>query len=321
MATETLNKHTLFPAEGGPVRIGLCTDTHVWPDGQDHIGSEGNLLLLSESARLLDRMVDEFAAHNLNAVIHLGDFTCGGGYFSMPSQEFYAAADMNRNAFDRLPMPGFGLPGNHDCPPGAKNRPWRYVEEQWDLLPGMGLTVDTPYARLILLNAQGHAPDQIVEALPDDPIYGWVSDAELARLDEALASAGGRPVVIFVHQLLRPWISDRPWQDFYLVHNAEAVLDRMAFHGSVRAVFQGHAHMLDVHESTIGNGRCHFIVTPAVVEYPHGWLELAIEAEQLRCRLQLLPEPELRHTTKNSGPGHAWRAGKAAWHDFCIDFT
>ena len=85
--------------------------------------------------------------------------------------------------------PALGLPGNHDFPPEGDS--WGYVEAQWGLEAGQGCTLDTPYARLVLLNAQGHSAAQIDAAKPEDPVYGWVNDAELARLDQALATADG----------------------------------------------------------------------------------------------------------------------------------
>ncbi len=311
--------HNLPARDANRVRIGLCTDTHVWVDGVNNHGSEGNLQLVGESVALLDTLVDELSARELDLTIHLGDFTCGGGYFGITEADFYRGADLNRAAFDRLAAPVFGLPGNHDCPPGGDN--WRHVEEQWGLLPGLGLTLDTPFARLILLNAQGHSAAQVEAAQPDDPIYGWVNEAELARLDSALSSANDRPVLLFVHQLLQPWRGPRKWADFYLVQNAPAVLDVLAAHDNVRAVFQGHAHMFEVHTDLLDTRPCTFVITPSVVEYPLGWLELELTADQLTVALRQLPRPNWREKTLRSGNGQNWRAGRADWHRFSIDLA
>ena len=311
--------HTLAPQDAERVRIGLCSDTHVWIDGVNNQGSEGNLQLVGESVALLNTLLDELSASELDLAIHLGDFTCGGGYFGMTSAEFYRVADLSRAAFERIATPIFGLPGNHDCPPGGES--WRHVEEQWGLLPGLGLTLDTPFARLILLNAQGHSLAQVEAAQPDDPIYGWVNDAEMARLDRALAGADDRPVLLFVHQLLQPWRGPRKWADFYLVQNAPAVLDVLAAHDNVRAVFQGHAHMFEVHTDLLDARPCTFVITPSVVEYPLGWLELELTADELTVALRRLPHPMLQQETLNSGSGQDWRAGRADWQTFTIDLA
>ena len=54
------------------------------------------------------------------------------------------------------------------------------------------LILDCPAARLVLVNAQGHSREQIESAKPSDPIYGWVSDEELARgldgIEQAVAA-------------------------------------------------------------------------------------------------------------------------------------
>jgi hypothetical protein len=322
MATiEPLNEsvYRFIGRKGGTLRMGLCSDTHVWIDGANHLGSRGNLQLVGESVMLLETLVEELSSSALDLVLHLGDFTCGGGYFGLSPDEFYRAADLNRAAFDQLDMPTFGLPGNHDCPPGVGS--WRYVEEQWCLSPKAGQTIDTPYARLVLLNAQGHTPEQVEDVLPEDPIYGWISEAELARLDRELGAADGKPVLLFVHQLLRRWSGNEPWEDFYLVQNAPAVLDVLATHGNVRAVFQGHAHRYDIQNERVGDNNCAFIIAPALIEYPLGWLELELTASELAIRLRRLPLSAWQDRTRQSGAGQAWRAGDVSWHHFTIDLA
>ncbi len=298
------------------VRIGLCTDTHYWPQSDNHVGSAGNIQLLGESERLLRALVAEFAAANLDMALHLGDFTCGGGYFGMPTQEFYPAVDTVHSVFEQLPFPMWGLPGNHDCPPGGGR--WAYAEQRWGLAPGMGSIIDLPHARLVLLNAQGHSDAQIAAAKPDDPIYGWVDDAELAHFDHALATAGERPVIVCLHQLLQRWSGNQEWSDFYAVQNAAAVLAIIAKHGNVRAVFQGHAHRFDVQQMLVGERPTTFVITPAVVEYPLGWLLLDVAPDRLHVQLQTLDFPGLAALTRNAGDGQAWRAGKAEWRSFSI---
>jgi len=173
----------------------------------------------------------------------------------------------------------------------------------------------------VLLNAQGHTKQQIEQAKPADPVYGWVNQAELARFAEALATAGDRPVLVFAHQLLQRWAGDKPWQDFYAIRNSSAVLAIMERYANVRAVFQAHAHRFDVQTIDVGQKPCHFVVMPALIEYPLGWLSLELSRTNLRIRLQTLPLSNLANLGGYSGEGQLWRAGKREWADWQIALT
>jgi hypothetical protein len=301
-----------------PYQIGLFADLHFWQNGVCQFGSGGSLQLQPCSDAILATLLQELERAKLDLVLNLGDATCGGGFFQMPREEFYPALDLVQREVRRLSMPSFALPGNHDCPPGGGN--WAYFEQLWGLTSGTGLTLDLPPARLVLLNTQGHPQDQIDQARPTDPVYGWVNEIELLRLEEALASAGSKPVLLFCHQLLRPWISNHhSWlPHFYAIRNAEAVLALMARYGNVRAVFQAHAHRFDIHVAPVGAHNCHFVVIPAVIEYPLGWLRLAIAPHQLKLHLEQLPLPELARLSLLSGDGQGWRLGLPHWADLTI---
>jgi len=294
-------------------RLALCTDTHFWPGCQQQLGGNGSQLQ-PWSDQILTTLLAEISAIGPDLVFHLGDLTCGGGSFEMPEAEFYATVDNTVAALRGLPGQFAILPGNHDCPPGGD---WRYAEQTFDLGPGLGQTIDLPQARLVLLNAQGHSAAQIAETLPADPTYGWVSQAELARLDEALASAGERPVLVFVHQLLQPWAGEQEWKDLYGTENAAEVLAVLARYGNVRAVFQGHAHRLDVLRTDLGGQACTFVVSPAIIQYPLAWLQLDLADHRLQVAMKRLPLPELAQRSLTAGED-AWRAGWPAWAEFEI---
>ena len=193
------------------VSIGLCTDTHLWLGGEHDRSEHGGLQLQGASEVLLATLVDELAAAKLDLVLHLGDLTCGGGGYAMPVDAFQATLDWIHAGFARLDTPVHAIPGNHDALPGAGG--WGYVSQLWGLEPGLGLTIDLPAARLVLLNTHGHTPAQIAEAEECDPIWGWVSEQELARLDDALGTVGERPVLLFSHQLLQPWRGGDRWAE------------------------------------------------------------------------------------------------------------
>ncbi len=301
------------------IRIGLCADTHFWPTNTLYSGSHGSLQLQPWSEQLQTVLLAELEGAQLDYVIHMGDITCGGGVYNMPEQEFYTALEHTHQTYNRLAARFYALPGNHDCPPGGGN--WSYFEQLWGLQAGIGDIIDTPMARLVLLNTQGHSAQQIEAAKPTDPVYGWVSDAELKRLEDALATAGKRPVLLFAHQLLQPWSEDKPWEDFYGVRNAAAVLEMMERYGNVRIVFQAHAHRLDVQTIYVGTQRCHFIVMPSIIEYPLGWLRLDLTPGALQLSLQRLPLPDLASLGGYSGEGQLWRSGKSEWANMQIELA
>ncbi len=251
-------------------------------------------------------------------IFHLGDLTCGGGSFNMPTETFFATLEATYEAFQAQPADFLALPGNHDCPPGGD---WSYAEKRFGLGPGLGQTIDLPTARLVLLNAQGHPPEQISAAWPDDPTSGWVNEAELARLAEALATADERPVLLFLHQVLKPWVGAQPWQGLYGIENADAVLTVLEKAGNVRAVFQGHAHRLDVQQAKVGPEACWFIVGPAIIEYPLAWLQLDLTPTQLHVSVQRLPLSDLATLSLEQGEDRSWRAGQPAWQDFSIPLS
>lgn len=307
----------ISPHNPQQTRIALFTDTHYWPGGGEFHGGDGNLQLLGESDTILATLEAEIQAAEPDVVVHLGDFTCGGGTYAMSQDEFIQAVDRVSDVLQRLPAAVFGLPGNHDCPPGGGD--WSHFERRWSLKRGIGATVDTPQARLILVNAQGHSDAQIEAAKPYDPVTGWISREELERIDCALAEASDRPVIVLQHQLVRPWIGPREWAHYYGTQNDEDLLGVLGRYGNVRAVFQGHAHRLDVQQAPLGLNNAHFIVTPSLIEYPIAWLDLTLTQTTLSVTLCPLPLPGLKSRSCNSGAGQKWRGGRPEWHRLTID--
>ncbi len=292
-------------------RIALVTDTHVCRAGEPLVEESGKVLLLEHSSALHVLLLDEVRRAEVDLLLHLGDQTCGGGYFDMPSADFDATLRCLRDDYLALGVPVHVLPGNHDCPPGGGD--WSTFEALWGMGRGLGQTVDLEAARLLLVNAQGHDDAQIAAALPGDPVYGWVSEAELARMDAALAEAGARPVVVGIHQLLRPWAAAQPFVDFYRVKNAEAVLAVLARHGNVRAVLQGHAHLYEVQHAALGGRTVPFVIAPAMIEAPLAWLCLETGPAGLTVEFRPLPRSEAVERSLALGHGQAWRTGAPAW--------
>lgn len=298
------------------MRIGLCSDTHYWPGGTNTLTPAGGLQLQQHSQQLQASLLSELKAADVDLVIHLGDLTCGGGSFGMPREKFLQSLLETHAGFNSLSMPTYALPGNHDCLPGGND--WALFEKLWQLDSGLGRTIDTPHARLILLNAQGHSVDQIDPTFPHDPVYGWINESEMARLEADLASSDGRPIFVFIHQLLLPWTGTQPWKDFYGVKNAAAVRSILHSCRDVQAIFQGHAHRLNVQKIWQNMSPFTYVVTPSIVEYPVSWLMLTVTSEMLEVKMMPLPLPDLRSRSMNSGQGQHWRDGEPEWQSFTI---
>lgn len=296
-------------------RIAVMTDTHAWPDAPGAFGGEGEQLQ-PWFETVYGTFLTDVQSQAPGILVHLGDFTCGGGSFDMPEETFYSTLErLNRDL--RAAAPQFhGLPGNHDCPAGSID--YSFCEGLLGLAPRQGRTVDTDAARLVFLHSQGHSDEQRRAALPRDPTHGWIADAELERLDRSLAEASDRPVIVFTHQLLHPWANPQRWRNLYATHNSEAVLDIFARHGNVRAVFQGHAHILDMREVKVGGKPIPFVVAPSLIQYPLGWLLLTLTTDSLRVQYRALPLPELSEHSRTAGAGSDWRMGDPAWQDFTV---
>jgi 3',5'-cyclic AMP phosphodiesterase CpdA len=303
-------------ANGGLTSIGICADTHYWPDGRDFVTSDGSLQLQGSSKALLAALFDELSRANLDLVLHLGDLTCGGGTYAMSPDVFETAVVDLYQTYQGLKTPVFALPGNHDSMPGAGG--WQVFHSVWGTPPGIGMTLDLSKARLVLLNTHGHSPAQIAGAEDHDPVYGWVNDDELARLEESLRTADKRPVLLFTHQLLAPWSSGNGWRDFYGVQNTAAVFELLARYGNVRTVFQAHAHRFDIQQRMVGDRACTFVILPSLIEYPLAWMRLDLSPAAVRLRLNRLPLPDLQEASRLSGTGQSWRAGRPEWWDLTI---
>lgn len=305
------------------INIGICTDTHYWPGSDKRFGAFEDNQLQPWSEQIQATLLAELQAASLDMVFHLGDFTCGGGHYQMPEPVFRSVLTTTCRQFEALPIPFHGLPGNHDCPTDGGN--WSLAEELLGLEPGLGKTIDLPFVRLVLLNAQGHSAEQIEATRPNDPVYGWVNQAEQQRFREVLATAGQRPVIVFIHQLLKYWVGQPEGVDFFQVKNAAEVLEIMAEYTNVRAVFQGHAHGVNVRREQVGSSECTFVVIPSTTTYPLAWLHLALTPQQARATLRRLPLPDLAEISRKSGEGSPylegfdWRIGRPEWHDLRIE--
>lgn len=266
------------------VTVGIVSDTHFWPDRPTGFGRQ-----LQQHTRYIQAVLwEEMQAAQLDMVVHLGDIVCGGGTYGMAAAEFDRALGWFLQELQDLSFPVHLLPGNHDAVLGET---YAAVSRALGLEPGLGKSIALPEvgAQLELLHSQGHDADMIHEALPLDPTYGYVQPEELARFEAALSSSGSRNVIVFTHQLLMEMSSvNSPTATPKTTANRRSVLDIMERHGKVRAVFQGHVHVYDVHPV----GGVAFVVAPPIIVSPYAWLELRLSPSGGVLQPHALPLPD-----------------------------
>lgn len=273
-------------------RIALVTDTHFWFGAVRRFGA-GDRQLQPHSQLLWDELLRSLREQGPQLILHLGDVTCGGGGYDMPAGLVSTALQTVRDGLRALDCPALMIPGNHDCVTGEGFRP---TEELLGLGPGLGASFTLREAGLHveLLHTSSPTAAELAAAAREDtaPIHGRVSEAELARLEGSLKDAAGLDVIVCTHQMLLPLSGWRePETERMMVANRNAVLRLLAAHGRVRAVFQGHSHVYDVHRTRLGEGACTAVVVPALIQWPCAWLLLTARPDRLEWRLQPLRLP------------------------------
>ncbi len=305
MATPESSAH-----HSSPTTIAVCGDSHAWFGATQAFGQFGEQLQ-PWSAEILANLRCQLRREQPDLLLHLGDFTCGGGVFEMPEEDFKQTLPQVISTLQDVGSTFHGIPGNHDTP--FESGSYEFCEQLLGLPRGQGLTIDIPQARLILVHSQGHSADQIQAALPGDPVYGWVAEEELVRVETDIVNAGNKPILLFIHQLLVPWTVAVPWKDYYEVKNRDTLLGILERHPNVVAVFQAHAHLYDVQRVHLGDKDRLFIVIPSTIQYPLGWLLLRVASNRLEIELRRLTLPDLQERSRTHDPYGDARAGRREW--------
>ena len=191
------------------VQIGLVTDSHFWFGSNQGFGAGGRQLQ-PQSQLLLDLLVTDLQAQNLDLILHLGDITCGGGGYGMPDPLVTTAIQKVKAGLESIGCPVGMVPGNHDCRLGHS---FNETNELLGLAPESGSSYTFPEAKLHfeLIHTQSHTSEERAEDMREGlaPVHGRVAPAELARLQNSLQDASGLNVLVGSHQLLVPMSSWR----------------------------------------------------------------------------------------------------------------
>ena len=189
------------------VKLVQLTDTHLFADPKGRLRQVPTLPALEatlEAAAADIRQAD--------AILATGDLVQDdpGGY------------PLFRRAFADLGKPVLCIPGNHDEAP-ALGRALAGAPFQ------VGGHVDFPGWRVVLLDS----------SVPRRAAGGLVQ-AELSRLDDALATAPGEHALIALHH--HPVAMASAWLDTVGLENADAFFAVIDRHPQVRAIVFGHVH-------------------------------------------------------------------------------
>ena len=306
------------PAE---TQIGLITDTHFWFEA-DSCFDRGQRQLQPHSQLFLDLLLEDLQAQHLDLILHLGDITCGGGSFGMPEPLVATTIQKVKSDLETVGCPVGMVPGNHDCRLGY---PYDDTSELLGLTPDLGTSYTFPASKLHieLIHAQAYTPEEIAEGMREhnDPVRGRVAPAEINRQQYSLQAAAGLNVLVGCHQLLVPMSS---WRESVAskmqVANSPEVLQPLAQHGHVQAIFQGHTHAYDVHQLPLGSGTCTAVVVPALIMWPVSWLLLTANPQGFAWEVKPLPVPEELLAQSKAQVERDQPPGLPAWDPWRIDF-
>ncbi len=190
-----------------PVRLLQITDPHLFGSAT---GTMRGVVTRRSLESVLEHARAEIAA--AAAILLTGDIVNDdpGGYATV------------RELLGGLGRPVWCLPGNHDNPALMR------LELAVDPFQAGGHH-DLGNWRIVLLDSC--APGQA---------HGRLGDAELARLEAALAGAGERHVIVALHH--HPIPMGSRWIDSVALQNPQALFAITDRHAAVRAMTWGHVH-------------------------------------------------------------------------------
>ncbi len=203
-----------LPSSTGPLRVVQVTDCHLGNETSETLLGLNVDQSLSDVLALIDA---EQSAIDL--LLGTGDISCDGGMRSY--QRFVSQVA-------QIDAPMAWLPGNHDLPENMLAA----------AADAMVKVVDSEHWRLVLLDSR-----------VSGCVYGDFTEAELARLQQALDGAEGRHVLVFLHH--QPVPVGSAWMDQYILRCADRfwqlLADYNAAHSGaeqsgVKGVIWGHVH-------------------------------------------------------------------------------
>lgn len=203
---------------GEDLQLVQITDTHLFGDPSARLRGVASLPALRATLELARTDIAQ-----ADAILLTGDLVQddAGGYAHI------------REAFAPLGRPVLTIAGNHDL-----KTPLRSA------LAAAPFQIDGHLDR-------GAWRIVMLDSAIEGRAAGELAPAELARLEQALAEAGGRHVLVCLHH--HPVSLDSRWLDQVALQNSRAFFSVIDRHASVRGILFGHVHQ--AHDSLRGDVR------------------------------------------------------------------
>jgi len=212
-----------------PVRFALLTDSHYHPQAAEDYAAPK---MLTRSREVLAAIPDAVNALAPDFVVHAGDLFCGGSSFDLPTDLYEQSVDEVADAFATIQAPFYCVPGNHDC--DAQSGSFAGFSRRFPLPDPLIIREVAPRLRLALANVY-HSCSGIEEGT------GIWTDALDADLREAATQAAQDGAALLL--VLHTWVLSDHTLNRGLVKNAERLVETIATHPAIAAVFTGHRHL------------------------------------------------------------------------------
>jgi hypothetical protein len=259
-----------------PIRFAVLTDSHYHPQAEQDYGAPK---MLTRSREVLEAIPDAVNALQPDFVVHAGDLLCGGSSFDLPTALYERSVDDVADVLAAIKAPFYCVPGNHDC--DAQTGSMDGFARRFPL-PDPLITVDVgPQLRLALANVY-HACSGV-----DEGCGIWTESLDAQLRTAARQAERDRCGLLLV---LHTWVLSDHTPGRGVVHNVEKLIDTLATHPAIAAVFTGHRHL-----NRIRMYRDVLVVdTACLVGFPLGFRLIELEdTGLLKTHFHTLPLPEL----------------------------
>ncbi len=286
-----------------PFKFAFITDTHLYPNATQNFA--GGLQQQKNSVALYEKMIEQLNAFDPAFVVHGGDIVCGGQSFDMSAEEYVEALNTAKSLGERLNMPCYYMPGNHDLDPETGFKV-SYIERFG--INGMGsVSFVKENIRFILLDAQ---------EVPEDLTHGYVSTNQLAWVEREMKKSAdyGEEIFFFSHQLPFPSVEFQGIGS--RIANSAEILEIVApFEKQILGFFCGHQHLNRVFREQ--GLLC--IVTSGIICYPMMWREVHVYPDRVEVNSVPVDLPEVLAESEAVNPdNNLYLSGRPRDQEFTI---